>query len=259
MARTTFHEHQELWEKWIEQRDMEACNQLMHEYQPLVHYHVQRIGAGLPKSVRRDDLWSHAMAGLYDAMKKFDFSRDLKFDTYASFRIKGSILDGLRQQDWMPRSLREKSKKLEETTEMLEQKHGRYVTEEEVAQQMNVTTAEVRKVSSESFFANVLSMDEESAEGDKSESFKVALRDEKTLSPEDIMMKEASIQELAEVIQSLNEKEKMVVSLFYTEEMTLTEIGEIMSLSTSRISQIHSKALFKLKQALEKRKLQNNG
>ena len=114
-------------------------------------------------------------------------------------------------------------------------------------------------MSAESFFANVLSMDEESAEGDKSETFKVAIRDEKTLSPEDMMMKDASIKELAEVIQSLNDKEKMVVSLFYTEEMTLTEIGEIMNLSTSRISQIHSKALFKLKQALEKRKLQNNG
>ncbi|WP_308215329.1 sigma-70 domain-containing protein [Sinobaca sp. H24] len=129
----------------------------------------------------------------------------------------------------MPRSLREKSKKLEETTEMLEQKHGRYVTEEEVAMQMNVTTAEVRKVSAESFFANVLSMDEESAEGDKSESFKVAIRDEKTLSPEDLMMKDASIQELAEVIQSLTEKKNGRQSVLYR-EMTLTEIGEIMSL-----------------------------
>ncbi|WP_158737714.1 FliA/WhiG family RNA polymerase sigma factor [Alteribacillus sp. YIM 98480] len=253
MARSTTHAHQEIWDKWIRNGDENAADQLVEAYMPLVHYHVQRIGSNLPKNVAKEELISHGLTGLYDAMKKFDFSRELKFDTYASFRIRGAIIDGLRQEDWMPRSLREKAKKIEETMENLEQKYGRYVSEEEVGKALSMSGEEVRKIAAESFFANTLSIDEETPEGEREETFSASIEDRDVLSPEETLIKTAALQELAEVIQNLPEKEKTVIGLFYQEEMTLTEIGVIMNLSTSRISQIHSKALFRLKQALMKR------
>ncbi|GAY74572.1 RNA polymerase sigma factor for flagellar operon [Sporolactobacillus inulinus] len=109
------------WERWIQSRDRKAANCLLEIYMPLVTYHVQRISAGLPRNVDREELQSFALLGLYDALEKFDHNRDLKFDTYASFRIRGAILDGLRKADWMPRSMREKSKRIEKAVEKIEQ------------------------------------------------------------------------------------------------------------------------------------------
>jgi RNA polymerase sigma factor FliA len=243
-----------IWKKWIEQRDNEACDELIRMYLPLVDYHVQRISVGLPRNVNKDELKSHALMGLYDALEKFDYSRELKFDTYASFRIRGSIIDGLRQEDWLPRSLRERSKKVEATTEKLEQQYGRYVTAKEVAEQLELKEDEVLQVMSESFVANLLSIDEKTNDSKRDETFKSTLMDKSTLNPEELLVKKNTQEELVRVIESLNDKEQLVISLFYFEELTLTEIGQIMGLSTSRISQIHSKALFRLKQVFKKGK-----
>lgn len=241
-----------LWNRWLEYRDKEACDELIKIYLPLVDYHVQRISVGLPKNVNKEDLKSHALLGLYDAIEKFDHTRDLKFDTYASFRIRGSIIDGLRQEDWLPRSLRERAKKVEQATEMLEQKLGRYVMAEEVAELLNIPEEDVLQVMSESFAANILSIDEKTNDSSREDSFKNTIVDKATLSPEDQMLRKSRHEELAKIIESLNEKEQLVISLFYFEELTLTEIGQVMGLSTSRISQIHSKALFRLKHVLMK-------
>src|SRR5690606_7417639 len=113
MSRLSSTDTQEYWQKWTDSRDTDAGDALVRKYMPLVSYHVQRISVTLPKSVNRDELNSLGMIGLYDALEKFDPSRDLKFDTYASFRIRGAIIDGLRKEDWLPRSAREKSKKVE--------------------------------------------------------------------------------------------------------------------------------------------------
>lgn len=243
-----------LWKKWVENRDNDACDELIRMYFPLVDYHVQRISVGLPRNVSKDDLQSHALMGLYDALEKFDYTRDLKFDTYASFRIRGSIIDGLRQEDWLPRSLRERSKKVEATTEKLEQKYGRYVTAKEVADELELTEDEVLQVMSESFVANLLSIDEETNDSKREETYKNTLIDKKILTPEEQMVKKNTREELVHVIEELNDKEQLVISLFYFDELTLTEIGQILGLSTSRISQIHSKALFRLKQVFTKGK-----
>ncbi|MFZ4454176.1 FliA/WhiG family RNA polymerase sigma factor [Salibacterium aidingense] len=253
MPNSSSYDHQQWWDKWLENEDDTAANKLVEAYMPLVNYHVQRIGSGLPKNVSKEELLSHGLSGLYDAMKKFDVSRNLKFDTYASFRIRGAIIDGLRQEDWMPRSLRDKSKKIEETMESLEQQHGRYVSEEEVGRELRMNAEEVRKVVTETFFANMLSIDEETPEGEREETYRASIEDTSSPSPEDVLVQSTSFHELAEVMEQLSDKEKTVIGLFYQEEMTLTEIGEIMELSTSRISQIHSKALFRLKQALLKK------
>lgn len=246
-------EEQEYWDKWIHCRDNDACDALIKRYMPLVSFHVQRISVSLPKSVNKDDLKSIGMIGLYDALEKFDYKRDLKFETYASFRIRGAILDGLRKEDWLPRSSREKAKKVDTSIERLEQKYLRNVLPGEVAKDLEMSEDEVTHIMNEGFFANVLSIDGQNHDHDEQDHHsKMVLKDEKSISPEEKMVKDELIQQLSEVIVGLSEKEQLVVSLFYKEELTLTEIGQVMGLSTSRISQIHSKALFKLRNLLKK-------
>jgi RNA polymerase sigma factor for flagellar operon FliA len=252
MTEPSLVEEQSCWEKWNKSRDREAGDVLLRAYMPLVNYHVQRISVGLPKSVNKDELRSLGMLGLYDALKKFEPERDLKFDTYASFRIRGAILDGLRREDWLPRSMREKTKKVEAAIERLEQQNLRTVSPKEVAEEIGFTENEVTSVMSESFLANVLSIDEENKETDSREKVSYTIEDKKVITPENSLLQEELHMELASVIKELSEKEQLVVSLFYYEELTLTEIGQVLGLSTSRISQIHSKALFRIRQVLKR-------
>ncbi len=184
-------------------------------------------------------------------LEKFDPKRDLKFDTYASFRVRGAILDGLRKEDWLPRNTRDRAKKMDAAIGKLEQKHLRNVTAEEVAEELNIPVEEVYTTMNEYFYANVLSMDESVKEHDEDRPA-FTIKDDKALLPEENVLKKEVIQEMGEIIAHLNEKEQLVISLFYQEELTLTEIGQIMNLSTSRISQIHSKCIFKLRKSLEK-------
>ncbi|RUS55325.1 RNA polymerase sigma factor SigD [Kurthia sp. 3B1D] len=246
---TTSVEEQKLWQSWKANRDPHAGDVLMRKYKPLVSYHVQRIAVGLPKSVSRDELNSLGMMGLFDALNKFDPTRDLKFDTYASFRVRGAIIDGLRKEDWLPRSAREKTKKMDMLIEEMEQRLQRHVTPEEVAIELNITVDEVFQTVREHFASNILSMDEQ-LQDDESDNKTFSIRDDSIKTPEQEAMQAELIQDLSASILKLNDKEQLVLSLFYTEEMTLTEIGEMLELSTSRISQIHSKALFKLRNLL---------
>ncbi|KMK77236.1 FliA/WhiG family RNA polymerase sigma factor [Alkalihalobacillus pseudalcaliphilus] len=253
MAQVMIEDDKKLWDLWLKQKDREACDDLVRLYLPLVHYHVQRIASGLPKNVNRDELYSHGHYGLFDAIEKFNPERDLKFDTYASFRVRGAIIDGLRKADWLPRSMREKVKKVDAVVEKLEQLLGRNVTVLEIAHELGMTEAEVTQIQMEQFTANMLSIDEYTQEQDKSDTFMATIVDEKTLTPEQKLMDDLTKKELVEHIRSLNEKEQLVISLFYYEGLTLTEIGEVLNLSTSRISQIHSKSIARLKQAFSKK------
>lgn len=252
MVRGSTSEDQITWDKWVKSRDPDAGNLLIKKYMPLVSYHVQRISVNLPKSVSRDDLKSLGMFGLYDALEKFDPKRDLKFDTYSSFRIRGAILDGLRKEDWLPRSTREKAKKIDAAIEKLEQRYMRNVTVEEIAQELNMDENDICTTINEHFFANVLSIDEQPNDQDDRDSQSYSIRDDKSEIPEEKVVKAETIEEMTAMVSQLNDKEQLVLSLFYKEELTLTEIGQVMDLSTSRISQIHSKAIFKLRKWLEK-------
>lgn len=249
VTQSMLNDEQNLWHSWTIERDVDAGNQLIKKYKPLVSYHVQRIGAGLPKNVSRDDLYSLGMMGLFDALNKFDIKRDLKFDTYASFRVRGAIIDGLRKEDWLPRSAREKAKKLEAQIEELEQKLMRHATPEELAEHMELPIEEVYQTVQEHFFSNVLSINEQQDQ-EELEGKTFVIRDDDTRTPEQEIVHNELLADLGRNIEKLNEKEQLVVSLFYSEEMTLTEIGEMLDLSTSRISQIHSKALLKLRKFL---------
>ena len=239
----------EYWERWMQNRDPDAGNLLVEKYTPLVTYHVQRISASLPKNVSRDDIMSLGLQGLFDALTKFEPERDLKFDTYASFRIRGTIIDGLRKEDWLSRSSRERTKKLQQEIEVLEQKYMRHITPEEVAEHLNLTVEEVYETMHAQYFSNVLSLDEKIQDDDHEEQ-PFTIKDDRERTPEEEIVMDELLTDLTVKIRDLNENEQLVLSLFYTEELTLTEIGEILSLSTSRISQIHSRALFKLRKLL---------
>ncbi|WP_409292318.1 FliA/WhiG family RNA polymerase sigma factor [Peribacillus sp. SCS-37] len=251
MSQVTARDEQALWKNWTDWRDPEAGDALVRKYMPLVSYHVQRISATLPKNVSRDDIRSLGMVGLFDALERFDPGRDLKFDTYASFRIRGAIIDGLRKEDWLPRSSREKTKRIEAAAEKLEQRLMRAVTPADIAAELQLPEDEISSAMNESFFSNVLSMDESPQEHEEKDN-KMVFKDEKALLPEEQLLKGELFAELAQVISKLNEKEQLVLQLFYKEELTLTEIGQVMELSTSRISQIHSRAISKLRAILTK-------
>ena len=238
------------WERWIQDRDPDAGNILVEKYTPLVTYHVQRISSGLPRNVSRDDIMSLGLQGLFDALTKFDTSRDLKFETYASFRIRGTIIDGLRKEDWLSRSSRERSKKLKQEIEELEQQLMRHATPEEVAEHLGITVEEVYQTMHEQYFSNVLSIDEKIQDNDDDNKQSFVIKDDDAKTPEQRLIMNELVGDLATKIKKLNKNEQFVLNLFYTEELTLTEIGVIISLSTSRISQIHSRALFKLRELL---------
>ncbi|MDD9147040.1 MULTISPECIES: FliA/WhiG family RNA polymerase sigma factor [unclassified Sporolactobacillus] len=249
MAKTDTRELQ-YWDRWIRSRDKDAADDLLRLYMPLVHYHVQRISAGLPRNIDRGELQSYGLLGLYDALEKFDKERDLKFDTYASFRIRGAILDGLRREDWMPRSIREKSKKIERAAEKIEQEKLGSASMEEVAESCGMKVDEVSQVLSEGLLSNLLSLDDSSPTG-KNDYSSAAIEDFRTVLPDTHLIDQENRRALAREIDKLGDNERLVITLFYYEELTLTEIGRVLGLSTSRISQIHSKALFKLRRFLK--------
>ncbi|MDQ0350647.1 RNA polymerase sigma factor for flagellar operon FliA [Alkalibacillus filiformis] len=241
-----------LWNKWQENRDQEAGNLLVEHYMPLVDYQVNRIHTHLPKNVEKQDVKSLAFMGLVDALEKFETKRDLKFDTYASFRIKGAIIDGLRKEDWLPRSVREKSKEIEQVYETLEQKLQREPTIDEIAHTISTPPEDVAEVMKDTLFAHVLSIEEKTSEqnDEQRESLRNTIPDTHELTPDDQLIRNEDVEELLNEMERLNDNEQIVLSLFYKEELTLTEIGDVLELSTSRISQIHSKAIAKLKRLL---------
>lgn len=245
----------ELWQAWREQGDIDAKKYLIENYLPLVEYVSNRMSIGLPKNVIKEDLSSHGVMGLIDAIEKFDYLRGLQFETYASWRIRGAIIDGLRQSDWVPRSVREKSKKIDEAIQVLEQRHLRTISDHEICEYLNVTEKEYAAMLQDISVSTVFSLEEPLRE-EESETRMSLLIDQSAKKPEstvdDVFLQES----LTKAIDRLTEKERTVISLFYYEDLSLSEIAEVMSLSPSRISQLHSKAIQRLRGVLEKNKEQ---
>lgn len=241
-----------MWDKWLNTKDEAVANELIAHYMYLVSFHVERIAINLPKNVIKNDLESFGLLGLFDALNKFQPERQLKFDTYASFRIRGSIIDGLRKEDWLPRSLREKTKQLEAITQELEQELNRKPTSNEIASRLGMSSDEVESIAKDSLVANLLSIEATMTGHDSDDGIEHSLADDQAILPEQHILSVEIKADLMEGIKELNDSEKMVISLFYDEELTMTEIGDVLDLTTSRISQIHKKALFKLKDLLQK-------
>jgi RNA polymerase sigma factor for flagellar operon FliA len=244
----------QLWGNWIATQDNISANGLLKHYMYLVSFHADRIAVHLPGSVSREDLESFGLIGLFDALHKFDPDRKLKFDTYASFRVRGAIIDGLRKEDWLPRSLREKTKRIEWAAQELEQELQRQPTAAEIGKKTGMTAKEVEKHVNDALFAHVLSIEEKPKEsdGDFAEGVGYTIPAADSVLPDEYVMENERKDQLAEGIKQLNKNEQLVISLFYHDELTLTEIGQILELTTSRISQIHKQAIFKLRKLLGK-------
>ena len=226
-----------------------ARERLILHYAPLVKYVASRVATGLPASVDQADLVSYGMFGLIDALEKFDPGRGNKFETYAIPRIKGAIIDELRAMDWVPRSVRFKAREIEKAYSDLESIHKRAPTETEVAARLGVTLRELHEVINQISFVQVVQLDEILSVGsDRGEQ--VSLLDtlaDRGTDPTTSLEGQETRGMLAAAINSLSEREKIVVTLYYFEGLTLAEIGEILGLTESRVCQIHTKAVGQLR------------
>ena len=235
----------ELWVAYQEDRNPQIREKLVENYLSLVNIIAGRIAISLPSYVDRDDLISSGFFGLLDAIERYDPKRGNKFETYAGVRIRGSILDYLRSKDWLPVSLRQKIRKYEHTVSELEFKLGRAATDQEVAVSMEITVEELSTLVNQLNIATVIPLEE---------YIKTETATNGIAGPSDHLEIKEVEQSLAAAIEKLPEKEKMVVSLYYYEELTLKEISLILKLSEARISQLHTKAVFRLRGYLSRMK-----
>ena len=224
----------------------------LSRYAPLVKYVVDRLALHLPKSVERDDLISAAIIGLFDALEKYDASKGTKFETYAIWRIRGAILDELRSLDWASRSIRRKARNVEEVARELGQRLGRAATEEEVADALNLSPNELSRLMDEVHGTALLSLSK-SVSSDEDQDFiqlEDIVDDPTHRDALDQIETDEAREVLLETIDGLPEQQRLVVALYYYEEMTLKEIGEALHISESRVSQIHTRAVKTLKARL---------
>jgi len=231
-------------------------DQLIHEYVPLVKYLALRISIKLPSHVELDDLINTGVIGLIDAIEKFNPSRGIKFKTYAEFRIKGAIYDGLRSLDWVPRSVRKQKKFVEEQYSTLQQQLGRHATDEEISETMGIGIEEFYKILDNlkgvtlGTFIEINAHDSQSAiEGESAIAF---IPDTSVDDPYYVFQKQELTDILAEAIKGLPEKEKYVVSLYYFDELTMREIGTVLNITESRVSQLHTKSMLHLRDQLKR-------
>jgi RNA polymerase sigma factor for flagellar operon FliA len=225
---------------------------LVLEYAPLIKYIAQKIAARLPANIELDDLISSGVIGLMDAMEKYDSTRDNKFKTYAEFRIRGAILDELRAQDWVPRSVREKAKLLERCFAKIEQNLGRQATEEEVYGELGITQAEYHELLNQVRSVSLLSYDDIShfSKADKRALHGAGENNAKSPTPYSEVNVAYVKNMIAEAIQELPEKQRLVLSLYYYEDLNLKEIGKVLDVTESRVSQLHTQAIIRLKSKL---------
>jgi RNA polymerase sigma factor for flagellar operon FliA len=246
----------EVWKEYKQTGSKQCKDKLLMEYAGLVRYTAQRVAVNLPSSVELGDLVGAGVMGLIKAVEGFDLSRGFKFETFATHKIRGAILDELRALDWVPRSIRQKSKTLQKAYAELEVQLGRMPYDDEVADHLKITLKEYESLLTDVAPTTILSL-EESMPSRTGESKSLSLIDTIEDPHETNPLKELGYAEvkriLTETIEQLPEKERLVVALYHYEELTLKEIGEILSLTESRVSQIHSKAMLKLRSRLIQR------
>ncbi len=227
-------------------------DQLIMDYAPLIKFIAQKIAIRLPSNIELDDLTSAGVIGLMDAIEKYDPTRDNKFKTYAEFRIRGAILDELRSQDWVPRSVREKAKKIEKVYAALEQKLGRTATEKELAYELDMNLFELNDLISQVKAISLMSLDEM---GGPSQSDRKSLLDclenLNAKNPYTQLKVSAMKNVLMKAIEDLPETQRLVLSLYYYEDLNLKEIGRILLVTESRVSQLHTQAVLKLRSRLK--------
>ncbi|MDX1962555.1 MAG: FliA/WhiG family RNA polymerase sigma factor [Pirellulales bacterium] len=244
----------ELWQRFkADPNNQDLRNLLVENYLPLVKYNGERIWARLPEGVELDDLISAGIFGLMDAIDAFDLSRGVKFETYCVPRIRGAMLDELRTMDWVPRLVRSKASKLNEAVKTLEAKLGRSPTEVELAEQMQISVAELEKHMLDASAVNLISLNKKWYETDSYKDVREIdiLEDKKGEDPTRRIQKN-DLMRL--VTKGLNRNERLIIILYYYEELTMKEIGATLDLSESRVSQMHSSIMQRLQQQLGRRR-----
>jgi len=232
--------------------DGKLRDQLIMDYAPLIRFVAQRISTRLPSNVEVDDLQSAGVIGLMDAIEKYDPSRDNKFKTYAEFRIRGAILDELRSQDWVPRSVRDKAKKIERMSVKMEQDLGRKPSDEELAKALEMEIGDFHELVSKVKAVSILSIDEMSGPNQQERrSLLDCVENENSKNPFTQLKSRGVKKLLMETINELPEKQKLVLSLYYYEDLNLKEIGKILQVTESRVSQLHTQAVNKLRSKLK--------
>jgi RNA polymerase sigma factor FliA len=243
----------DLWREFKETGQSSLRERLILHYSPLVKYVAGRVGVGLPPNIEQADLVSYGIFGLIDAIEKFDLERAIKFETYAISRIKGAIIDELRAIDWIPRSVRYKAREVEKAYAALEAKLHRTPTESEVAGELGISLDELHTIFSQVSFVNVIALDEllnvGGERGDKL-SLVDTLEDTRAEDPVEVFETEETKYLLSRAINTLPEREKIVVTLYYYEGLTLAEIGQVLGVTESRICQMHTKAVLQLRAKL---------
>src|SRR6266576_441178 len=247
-------ELRDLWRRFKGTGDMHARERLVVAYSPLVKYVAGRMASGLPAHVEEADLISYGLVGLISAIERFELEREIKFETYAITRIKGAIIDELRSLDWVPRSVRARAREIERANSKLEHRLQRAPTDEEMAAQLEMTVEEFQDALLQISNSTVAALDELWTVGDASGdsvSLLDTLTDENAPDPSQIMDSTELKDRVADAIARLPEREKLVVALYYYENLTLREIGEVLGVTESRVSQLHTKAVLRLKSALQ--------
>ncbi len=234
-----------LWIEYSHNKTAVIREQIIIEYVPLVKIVAGRLNVYLGSNVEYDDLVSYGIFGLIDAIDKFDYGKGIKFETYASLRIRGAILDQIRKMDWIPRSVRQKQKAIDQAIKKLETEIGPNYTDDDMARELGISEDEYVNWVGQTNISNISSLDDYMDQGNdvKSGSAPTYMRVE----PENRVLEEELKQELSEALSALTEKEKTVVLLYYYEDLTLKEISRVMEVSESRVSQLHSKALKKMR------------
>lgn len=238
-----------LWETFKASGDADTRERLILHYAPLVKYVAGRVGAGLPRSVDQNDLASYGLFGLIDAIDKFEPDRGFKFETYAINRIKGAILDELRALDWVPRSVRSRARRIETAVVDLEHTLQRAPTEDELAMNLEMDIDELNDALAEIGRSGIAALDE-FVSGDSQTSMGEMLSDPSGISPEAAFQSEETRRGLVDAINRLPERERLVVTLYYYEGMTLNEIGDVLGVTESRVCQIHAKTMMSLRNRL---------
>jgi RNA polymerase sigma factor for flagellar operon FliA len=245
-----------LWTRWRHDHDKQARDALVVAHLPLVRKVVRKMSSGWSVSVHFDDLVSMGTLGLIEAVERYDPKRGYEFVTFATWRIRGAVLDGLRSLDWVPRSLRAKAREIEAAYAELEHELLRSAEDEEIAERLNMPLSEFRQTLFELSVSPLVSLDGVLCADDAGSEVKVSdtIIDPNTPEPE-AFMERAMVQEvLTRVLERLPEKERLVITLHYYEEFSFKEIAEILELSGSRVSQLHTKAIYRLRGALSRQK-----
>ncbi len=237
-----------LWKAYSAKPTPELREQIIIEYAPLVKIVAGRLSMYLGKNVEFDDLVSYGIFGLIDAIDKFDTSKDVKFETYASLRIRGAILDQIRKMDWIPRTVRQKQKKIDEAIKSIEMRTGKNATDEEIAVELGVSDEELLDWQTQLKVTNVVSLNEYVEQG--TEPVMDAHSNSHFIQPEDMISQQELKQMLEEALALLTERENRVILLYYYEDMTLKEISMTLGVSESRVSQLHTKAIAKMRKRM---------